>query len=204
MTPDVLGRAVQHQRQHRILETGVVAEQHHIGAGVDDQPIGHLLGPSDDHALGLGEALLGGEDRPGVVDDHPEPQPVGHPAQLLCDVNGAEDHQPGLGGHRLYVDMAAPVGQGAVLFPVHEMGGVGNQVIGNVLGDGPGDEAFGAVQHPLGADAGAVHDGHHRPQPFGLDEAAHRFQRTHHFSTNTWIVPPQASPTSKASSSAIP
>ena len=37
------------------------------------------------------------------------------------------------------------------------------------------------------------------PEIGALDTAA-----AHHFSMNTWIVPPQVSPTSKASSSAMP
>ena len=190
--------------QHRILEPGVVAEQHHVGAGVDVEPVGHLIGPADDHALRLREPLLGGEEGTCVVDDHPEPQPVGHPAQLLRDVDRPEDHQLRLGSDRLYVHLAVTVGEGAALLPIHEAGGVGDHVGGYAGGYRPGDQAVGAVQHPFDTGVGTVHDGDRRPEALGLDQAADCFERAHHCSTNTWIVPPQAKPTSKASSSAMP
>ena len=182
-----------------------MAEHHHIGPAVEVQLVLDLIRPPDDHPMRLGKALGRGEERTGVGDYDPEAQAVSDPAQFLRDVNGADDQEPWLGRHGLDIDLVLPVPEGAALLTVHQAGRVRDDGIEYVAGDGAGHEPVHPIEHRLGACSGTVHHGDGRPQPLLLDEATDRLQMVdHHFSTSTWMVPPQARPTSNASSSAMP
>ena len=84
--------------------------------------------------------------------------------------------------------------------------GATERIVGNWLGQRAGNDAILVVDYGLGADPVAGYHCGDGSQPFpvkqiscGLEVAAHC-----HFSMNTLMVPPQVSPTSKASSSAMP
>ena len=54
------------------------------------------------------------------------------------------------------------------------------------------------------AEVRPVDEGDHRPVLLAIEYALNSLERAHHGSMKTSMVPPQAIPTSKASSSAIP
>ena len=56
--------------------------------------------PLDDDLVGLGEAGVGGEHRPGVADGDVVAEEAADPGDGRREVDGAEDQHPRLGGER--------------------------------------------------------------------------------------------------------
>jgi len=124
----------------------------------------------------------------------------------LGDVHRTEDHQPGTGDDGLDEHLDVAVRQGGGHLPVDEDRGVLHRRF-EAGREASGDDPFLEVEHGAAPHALAGDDGQVGPEPFLGDEPLQRGDGGfvgHHGSTNTWMVPPHASPTSNASSSEIP
>ncbi len=180
---DVAGRFSEDPLQHRILEAGVVAQQHHVGAPIDLDLILDVVGPAHQHPIGLGKPLGGGEGGAGVGDHHPEPELLGHGGERFGHLVGAEDQELGLGGHRLDEHLALSIAEGPRLFVLGQLAGVGQHVVGHFGRQLPGDVALVEIDDRPGPD---VRSGDHRgerPEPLLVDQPLEGFD--HHFSMNT-------------------
>ncbi len=198
-------RLVVDGRKHGILEPSIVAQQDNEGAGVRLELFEHLVRPGDDELVDVGESLGRCPGSAGVGDDDLVAELGRHLRQRLRDVARPEDQQARLGRHGLDEDLAVAVLQRAALLVGHELFGVITHVIRDILWHLTRDVAHTSLEQRLGTH---VSTGHHRgdgSESLPLLERPKRSEDLrHHFSMNTWIVPPQVKPTSKASSSAIP
>ncbi len=172
--------------------------------------------PLHDDLVGLGEPLGGGEDRAGVAHGDVVAEEGTHPGDGGGEVDGAEDDHPGSRRERVHEDrdiVAAALAVRAVVQGRRRA--VGQQAAGVV--------AHGVVQagrperarHRVGPDdeapaasSDALDDGGHGDRPAGPDVGDHRVQvgerLTADGSTKMSMMPPQVSPTAKASSSLTP
>ncbi len=116
-------------RQRRLVDLGVVGEQHDVGRVIDFQlcerfvgPGGrqHFVGPRYQHLIGPGESLTVGEFLPGIDHDHAKAQFFAKAGQGYGHVHAAGNdqqrgRQEGLDVHARagrWLDDAAPVGPG--------------------------------------------------------------------------------------------
>ena len=91
------------------------------------------------------------------------------------------------------------------LLTLHQGPRIGEDVVLQARGQFPLDHPVVVVEHGVQPLVGAGDHGEGRPEPLGVELAANRLEVSrHHVSMYTWMVPPQARPTSKASSSAMP
>ncbi len=183
--------------------TLVVGEDHHPGSPIEADLVDDVLRPSDQDSR-RGEALWRGKGAPGVDHRHPVPHLAGEAGQRLTDVNRADDEH--LLGRRQRLDehFMGRVLHGTVLLVVHQHQGVCGQIRRDVGRQGAGHGLPGRVEDDFGTEVRPVDEGDHRPVLLAIEYALNRLERAHHGSMKTSMVPPQAMPTSKASSSAIP
>src|SRR5690606_41551397 len=88
---------------------------------------------------------------------------------------------------------------------IHQGEGIGDERFLDALGDRTGEHFATSVENRHGTGVRSGQDGQlSAVLLFGEDPLQGLRRLCHHFSTNTWMVPPQASPTSNASSSDIP
>ncbi len=118
---------------------------------------------------------------------------------------GTEDGQDRRRCDRLDEDAMVPVGEGTALFVHHQRLCVVAHIVTDVVGDRTGDVPDPRLEYGARPCVRPRHARRRGPEPFAGDQPADRlYGVAHHSSMNTEIVPPQVSPTSKASSSAIP
>jgi hypothetical protein len=162
--------------------------------------------PAQRQLVGLGEPLSGEEGGTGIGDGDVVTKKAGMLGEGLGYVNGAEDDQARAGDYRFDEDVAVPVGDGGGHLPLDEHPSICCRRLDHLGRESPGDDPRLGVEDGSLTEAGPGDHRHPRPEPLLFGQATQRLQLAvaHHGSTNTWIVPPQASPTSKASSSEMP
>ena len=183
--------------------TLVMGEDHHPGAPVEIDLADDALRPAEQDP-GRGKPLRRGEGAPGVDDGHPVTHLAGEAGQRLTDVDRADDHHFLGRCQRLDEHLMGRVLHGTVLLVVHQHHGVRRHVGGDIGGQGARHLLSGRVEHDFGPEGGPVDEGDDRPVLLAIQNALNCLERAHQGSMKTSMVPPQAMPTSNASSSAIP
>ena len=200
---DVGARRLQRDQQRRVVELGIVREDDDVRRLVGRaELLEGLLGPGRDDAERVGEALGRGEARARIDDVGPPAADAGQRRQVLRVLDGAEDDDPRIGVDDVDEEVAANLG---ALLP-HELLGVG-LALGVELGvaERALRRAVGAHEQLL-ALVRALHDGDERGAPVLARDLCELLVDAHGSkrSTQTSISPPHGSPTSQASSSAMP
>ena len=154
--------------------------------------------------LAVGKRLFGGESATGVKDRHPVPHLRREAGERLADVHRPHDHQLLWRGEGFDEDGVWRVFQRAVLLVVHQENRVGDDVGGEPFGKLAGDHLPTGIEDHFVAGHRPVDEGEHGPILLPGEDALDCNQGAHQGSMKTSMVPPQAMPTSNASSSAIP
>ncbi len=183
-----------------------MCQDHDEGSGVEVVVGDHLVGPAHPELVDIREAVGGDEGGPGVGHHGVKAEQRGMLHQLLCDMDRAEHEETRAGRDHLIEDLGVLVAECDGALRPHQRLPVPGHQAEEVGGEVPGDQRRRVVEDGLGALVGTGDDGDDHSEPVIVGQLAGGVDDRvgHHGSMYTWIVPPQARPTAKASSSAIP